>query len=96
MKLYILKMPFKNDTGETKICSDCSILIGALSIYPRWSECIEIIQIDFSRPRLDLLKKEPSITSDWLPLLKDGDTELRDPIEIIKFLSVNFGGPSVN
>jgi hypothetical protein len=67
-RLYILKAPFQ-DGGFEWYCNDCATLESALTYNPHWKVKIDVFQVDFPRPRrelIDLLGRD-----DWqgLPML---------------------------
>ena len=58
-RLFLLKPGFtdKNIDDHTKFyCPDCAMIQGIISLYPKLKELIEIIYVDFERPRKKLIE----------------------------------------
>lgn len=98
-KLFILKMPFEDPEitdSETGLwfCSHCALIEGALMVNPQWREQIEVIHVDFPRPRtvlIDIIGPDRQ----WLPALVISEKNvINDPIEITEYLATNYGGAS--
>jgi hypothetical protein len=53
-RLYLLKPNFL-DQGKIYFCPGCAQVEGMLSFYPMLREKIEVLYIDFSRPRPSLV-----------------------------------------
>lgn len=93
-KLFILKMPFVDDSGRKWFCSHCAMIEGALRVNPDWCSFIDVRRIENRKPRTELIE----IIGDenqWTPvlILNEGKT-LKDPVEITQYLAKEFGGAS--
>jgi hypothetical protein len=54
--LYLLPMGFDKD-GELRFCPDCSMMEGYLAAYPRLREALDIVRVDYPRPRAALVER---------------------------------------
>lgn len=96
-KLFILKMPFKDPDIEGSksglwFCAHCALIEGALKINPHWYEHIEVIHVDFPRPRQPLVDVVGP-DKQWLPaLIISPENIITDPVDISSYLAETFGG----
>jgi hypothetical protein len=56
--LFLLKADFIDDAqpGTHFVCPECVFLEGLLSYYPRLRKSLEIVYVDFKRPRHEIVK----------------------------------------
>lgn len=93
-KLFLLKADFQdvNRNPEAKyFCPECSPIEGLLSYYPRLRDELEVVYVDFARPRkalVDLLGEENQ--SCPVLVLEDGSF-INDPNQIISHLTQYHG-----
>jgi len=55
-KLYLLKPQFEKD-GAQRFCPDCAMMEGYLATYPALRETLEIVYVDYARPRAALVER---------------------------------------
>lgn len=53
-QLFVLKADFI-DHGEAWFCPGCAEVLGVLEYYPELKESLRVYQVDYSRPRPDLV-----------------------------------------
>ncbi|WP_233280036.1 DUF3088 family protein [Caulobacter vibrioides] len=54
--LYLLKPHFEKD-GAQRFCPDCAMMEGYLATYPALREALEIVYVDYARPRAVLVER---------------------------------------
>lgn len=54
--LYLLKPHFEKD-GAQRFCPDCAMMEGYLATYPALREALEIVHVDYVRPRTALVER---------------------------------------
>lgn len=54
--LYLLKPHFEKD-GAQRFCPDCAMMEGYLATYPALREALEIVYVDYARPRTVLVER---------------------------------------
>ena len=54
--LYLLKPHFEKD-GVERFCPDCAMIEGYLATYPALRETLEIVRVDYARPRGALIAR---------------------------------------
>ncbi|PIC01620.1 DUF3088 family protein [Caulobacter sp. X] len=54
--LYLLKPHFEKD-GAQRFCPDCAMMEGYLATYPALRETLEIVYVDYLRPRAALVER---------------------------------------
>lgn len=54
--LYLLKPHFEKD-GAQRFCPDCAMMEGYLATYPALREALEIVYVDYARPRAALVAR---------------------------------------
>jgi hypothetical protein len=54
--LYLLKPHFEKD-GARRFCPDCAMMEGYLATYPALREALEIVYVDYARPRAALVER---------------------------------------
>jgi hypothetical protein len=54
--LYLLKPHFEKD-GVQRFCPDCAMMEGYLATYPALRETLEIVRVDYARPRAALVER---------------------------------------
>lgn len=54
--LYLLKPNFEKD-GAQRFCPDCAMMEGYLATYPALREALEIVYVDYARPRTVLVER---------------------------------------
>lgn len=54
--LYLLKPHFEKD-GAQRFCPDCAMMEGYLATYPALRETLEIVYVDYARPRAALVER---------------------------------------
>ena len=108
-KLYLLKPGFENASGVTLYCSDSAPVEGVLSFFPQLRELVEVVYLEFPRPRkalvdalgadhqsLPVLILSPdSIPATDGPTLKSGNGKrfFDDEKSIRHYLSAHYGLP---
>jgi glutathione S-transferase len=89
-KLFLLKADFKDPglaEGKRYFCTDCALIEGLLSYYPRLLDELEVHYVNFARPRTELvdLIGEPNQSCPVL-VLENGNF-ISDTNEIIRHLT---------
>ncbi|PHY18914.1 DUF3088 family protein [Caulobacter sp. BP25] len=54
--LYLLKPHFEKD-GAQRFCPDCAMMEGYLATYPALRETLDIVHVDYARPRAALVER---------------------------------------
>lgn len=54
--LYLLQPSFEKDDAQ-RFCPDCAIMEGYLATYPTLRETLEIVYVDYARPRAALVER---------------------------------------
>ena len=54
--LYLLKPHFEKE-GAQRFCPDCAMMEGYLATYPALRESLEIVYVDYARPRAALAER---------------------------------------
>ena len=54
--LYLLRTSFEKD-GDRRFCPDCAMMEGYLAAFPRLREALEIVYLDYARPRAALVDR---------------------------------------
>ena len=54
--LYLLK-PFFEKEGLARFCPDCAMMEGYLATYPQLREALDIVYVDYARPRAILVDR---------------------------------------
>ncbi len=54
--LYLLKPSFEKD-GQLRFCPDCAMVEGYLAAHPQLQGTLDIVYIDYARPRADLVER---------------------------------------
>jgi len=54
--LYLLPMGFDKD-GQRRFCPDCAMMEGYLAAYPELREALDIVRVDYPRPRVALVER---------------------------------------
>lgn len=54
--LYLLPMGFDKD-GQQRFCPDCAMMEGYLAAYPQLREALDIVRVDYARPRAALVER---------------------------------------
>ncbi len=54
--LYLLKPGFE-DMGKPWVCPDCAMMEGYLACYPQLREALDIVYVDYARPRPPLAER---------------------------------------
>lgn len=54
--LYLLPMGFDKD-GQPRFCPDCAMMEGYLAAYPQLREKLDIVRVDYARPRRPLVER---------------------------------------
>lgn len=54
--LYLLPMGFDKD-GQRRFCPDCAMMEGYLAAYPELREALDIVRVDYPRPRAALVER---------------------------------------
>ena len=90
-KLFLLKPGFtdKNIDDHSKFyCPDCAMIQGIISFYPKLKEQIEIIYVDFERPRKKLIEYVGE-ENQGCPCLVISKQEIDDNIDTRNFQNYN-------
>jgi glutaredoxin 2 len=89
-KLFLLKADF-HDTdladGKRYFCPPCTMVEGILSYYPRLRNELEVIYVDFQRPRAEIVELIGEANQSCPVLVLDDGSFLDDAKEIIRHLS---------
>lgn len=95
-KLFLIKPGFgdpRRNSAKHYFCPPCTMLEGVLSFYPELREKLDVIYVDFERPRqaiVDLIGEEHQ--SCPVLILEDG-TFINDPDFITDHLAKKYGVP---
>jgi hypothetical protein len=54
--LYLLKPSFEK-AGELRFCPDCAMMEGYLAAHPPLRDALEIVYVDYARPRAALVER---------------------------------------
>ena len=54
--LYLLPMGFDKE-GRQCFCPDCAMMEGYLAAYPQLREALDIVRVDYARPRTVLVER---------------------------------------
>lgn len=54
--LYLLPSHFEKD-GAERFCPDCAMMEGYLATYPALREALDIVRVDYARPRMALVER---------------------------------------
>ncbi|MDR7232576.1 hypothetical protein J2X45_003684 [Caulobacter sp. BE264] len=54
--LYLLKPHFEKD-GAQRFCPDCAMMEGYLATYPALRDTLDIVYVDYARPRAALVER---------------------------------------
>ncbi len=54
--LYLLKAGFQ-DMDKPWVCPDCAMMEGYLAYYPHLREALDIVYVDYARPRAGLFER---------------------------------------
>jgi hypothetical protein len=54
--LYLLPMGFSKD-GAQRFCPDCAMMEGYLAAYPQLRDRLDIVRVDYARPRPALVER---------------------------------------
>lgn len=54
--LYLLKAGFE-DMGKPWFCPDCAMMEGYLAYYPQLREALDVVHVDYPRPRGDIAQR---------------------------------------
>lgn len=54
--LYLLNTSFEKD-GALRFCPDCAMMEGYLAAHPQLREALEIVRVDYARPRSALVER---------------------------------------
>jgi hypothetical protein len=54
--LYLLKPSFEKD-GAPRFCPDCAMMEGYLAAHPALRDALEVIYVDYARPRAVLVER---------------------------------------
>ena len=54
--LYLLEMGFEKE-GQLRFCPDCAMMEGYLAAYPRLRDLLDIVRVDYARPRAPLVER---------------------------------------
>ncbi|NQE63488.1 DUF3088 family protein [Caulobacter sp. RHG1] len=54
--LYLLN-PFFEKEGQGRFCPDCAMMEGYLATYPHLREALDIVYVDYARPRAPLVER---------------------------------------
>lgn len=79
MRLYLLKPDFTDPNleppGRQYFCPSCATVNGMLSYYPQLREKIEVVYVDFERPRRELIDLLGDANQSCPVLLLDGPSQ---------------------
>ncbi len=54
--LYLLPMGFDKE-GQQRFCPDCAMMEGYLARYPQLLDALDIVRVDYARPRAALVER---------------------------------------
>lgn len=54
--LYLLPMGFDKE-GQRRFCPDCAMMEGYLARYPQLRDLLDIVRVDYARPRSALVER---------------------------------------
>ena len=90
-KLFLLKPDFTDNMIDAQVkfyCPDCAMVQGIIGYYPKLKDLIEIIYVDFERPRKKIIKYIGE-ENQGCPVLIVGKHELNDNIVNSYFKAYN-------
>ena len=106
-KLFVLRPGFQ-DKGTSYFCPYCAQVIGFLTYYPQVRDTLEITELDFPRPRPQLVALVGE-ANQGMPLLvlggepvavpgvtieeANGHRFVKDAISIVRYLAATGGTP---
>lgn len=107
--LYMLAMAFDKE-GQQRFCPDCAMMEGYLAAYPQLRDVLDIVYVDYPRPRPALVQRlgEDHQNAPTLVLAHaapdagphgeiqsaNGLSFLSDARPITRWLAVNYGLPA--
>jgi len=96
-KLFLLKPDFidnqKGANGQKYFCSPCTLIAGLLSYYPHLKNEMEVIYVDYIRPRNVIIELIGEENQSCPVLVIDPNKKvfINEPDEIINYLSSSYG-----
>ena len=96
--LFVLRPGF-DDKGNTYFCPFSAQVIGFLSYYPQVRDSIDVVEIDFPKPRVpvvelaDELGPDPVIVPDVRIDQANGNRFVEKTIQILKYLAATRSCP---
>lgn len=110
-KLFLLKSQFQDPQypGRAFFCWHCALMEGLLSLYPHLLQKLEVIRVEWPRPRAEVIS-EVGTENQSLPLLvlAEGNKSkyhtgiwehrsfISDKDAILQYLSEEYGIPEVH
>lgn len=85
-KLFLLKADFQDASrgdGKKYFCSDCAVLEGLVSYYPRLSSELEVKYVNFARPRQVLVDLIGEANQSCPVLVLEDGKFINEPNDII-------------
>ena len=79
--LFLLKEPFQ-DGGFEWYCNDCAVLERALQINDHWGSKIDVVHVDFPRPRKEVIALVGESYQGLPMLVMDADRAPGDAIRV--------------
>ncbi len=70
-RLYLIRPDSRPERPEGWYCPDCALVEGVLAYYPQLREAIDVVQVDFPRPRAALVAEVGEALQDCPCLLLD-------------------------
>jgi hypothetical protein len=80
-RLFLLKEPFQ-DGGFEWYCNDCATLERALQINPHWETKVDVVHVDFPRPRKVVIELVGESYQGLPMLVMDADRAPGDAIRV--------------
>lgn len=88
-KLFLLKPNFVDSdadfNGHRFFCPPCAMMLGVLSYYPELQEKLEIIYVDYQRPRQQIIDLVGSDNQSCPVLILEGSPDVKDCVNIQKY-----------
>lgn len=88
-KLFLLKPDFKDanrNPESTYFCPDCAVIEGILSYYPQLKQEMDVIRVDFQRPRPAIVQLIGEENQSCPVLVKEDGSFINETKDIIRYL----------
>lgn len=93
-KLFLIRPDFQDQArndGKKYFCPPCTLIKGVLSSYPVLLEKLEVIYVDYARPRPAIIELIGEANQSCPVLVLEDNTFIDDPDKIIVYLAEKYG-----